>query len=157
MRAIVVTIGTLLVAGLANPARAEIKWSVLTRPYLLARTTGPEGDATLRAICRNPNAIEVRIGAEENVGKGNGEPVTLRFSGNGTAVSIKGVSRRSEDYQMTGGTELVTELQADDAFFKLLTSGQPVKVSGSLQKTTTWVGAEMTEAVKKFFSTCTRQ
>jgi hypothetical protein len=35
---------------------------------------------------------------------------------------------------MTGGTELVTRVETSDEVFKVLSTGKPVKLSGSLSK-----------------------
>ena len=55
---------------------------------------------------------------------------------------------------MTGGTELVTRVTTDHDVFKVLSSGKPVKVTGSLAKPVTWNHPGMADAVKKFIKDC---
>jgi hypothetical protein len=148
-------VGALLIFLVSvSSAAAEVVWTVATRPYLIARSSEPESDASLRALCRNPDAIELRLAAREGVGKGRGEPVTLRFQSAGHIAVVNGVSRRSEDFQMTGGTELVTDAKSGDAFFQVLSSGQAVTLSGSIKSTATWDAVGISTSVKSFLSAC---
>jgi hypothetical protein len=55
---------------------------------------------------------------------------------------------------MTGGTELVVYTGPEDDFFKVLATGKPVKLSGSLKKPVTWNDKGMADAVKKFVKDC---
>ena len=142
------------VALSATVARAEMKWTASSRPYLEARSTDSESDASFRALCRSPAAIELRVGAHEGVGKGKGDAVTLRLSSNGHQAVLHGASRRSDDYEMTSGTELVTEIKPSDAVFTLLGSGKDVTITGSLAKPVTWRAENMADAVKSFLTAC---
>ena len=149
------TIAPLAIAMSITTANAEIKWNNASRPYLVARSDEPESDASLRALCRTADAIEVRVGGREQVGKGKGDAVRLRFVSDGQQADVRGVSRRSDDFEMTAGTELVTELKASDPLFGVLRLGKPVTLSGSLKKTVTWAPSNMASAVKDFLTACT--
>jgi len=143
-----------LMAVAVTQAVAETNWRVSTRPYLEARSTESESDASLRALCRNSQSIALRVGAAEAVGKGKGEKVTLRFESQGKVATLKGVSRESEDTNMTGGTELVTEVADDAPVFAVLQTGKAVKLSGSLAKPVVWSPQGMASAVKTFLDAC---
>src|ERR1700730_16444362 len=104
------SIALLGLATLTGPGQAKVAWVVSTAPYLEARSNESEADASLRAICRNSSAVELRVGAYNSVGKGQGESVVLHFNSQVGSAVLRGVSRKSEDYEMTGGTELVTEI-----------------------------------------------
>jgi hypothetical protein len=147
----------LLMTCFGTVACAEQIWRLSMRPYLEARSQEPESDAIFRAFCRSPNAIEIRVGAADNVGKGQGENVMLKFSSGGQVAILHGVSRRSDEYQMTGGAELVTEIKPTDDVFKLLELGGPLNISGSIKKPTVWTSDQMATSVKNFLATCTGQ
>lgn len=147
---------TLLV--LSAPALAATKWTAGTMPSLYVMSDEPESDHLLFAVCPIRGVFEVFVGAQEQVGKGAGEAVRLRFESDGKQAVLNGVSRRSHNSEMTGGTELVTRLiPPNDDFFKVLATGKPVKVSGSLAKPVTWNHKGMAEAVKKFMKDCAPQ
>lgn len=96
---------------------AEIIWSSGDRFSLEGRYDESESDTVIRAVWLSRRAIEVKLGAGDIVGKGKGEKVRLVFkSGNATAV-VNGVSKPSVDSEMTGGTELVTQIPPDDPLF----------------------------------------
>lgn len=135
-------------------SQAATNWSVSTIPTLLALPTESESDTSLLALCRNAGNIELHIGANEEVGRGRGESATLRFQSDGKSAVVKGVSRRSDNYEMTGGTELVTRVSSDSEFFKVLATGKPVNVSGSLKKSVTWSDTAIASAVTKFLLDC---
>jgi hypothetical protein len=134
---------------------AEIKWSNGARPYLEARSTEEESDASLRAICRNSQTIELRAGANEQVGEGDGKAVTLEFQSDGKKATLTGISKFSEDSEMTGGTELVTEVKDNDPIFSVLQTGKPVTITGfNDKKPVVWAAKGMKSAVAKFLKAC---
>jgi hypothetical protein len=89
-------------------ASAEVQWRFDTRngrPYLEVRDRGEEADTDFWASCRKAGDVDIGIGANAGVGKGQREPVTLQLVGAAARVAtLQGVSRRSADYQMTAGT-----------------------------------------------------
>jgi hypothetical protein len=109
-----------------------------------------------RAVCLSRGAIEVKLGAGDFVGKGNGEKVKLQLKSGNVTATVSGISRPSVDSEMTGGMELVTRLSPDDALFKVLTTGKPVQVTGAVEKPTVWPSDGMAAAVGKFISNCKR-
>ena len=135
-------------------AAAALEWTVSTGPYLEARSTEHESDASLRAICRNAATVELRVGAQEQVGKGEGEKVALTFKSDGREAVVRGLSKWSDDSEMTGGTELVTEVKTSDPLFSVLQTGKAVRLSGSLAKPAIWEAKGMAPSVKKFLERC---
>jgi hypothetical protein len=97
--------------------------------------------------------IEVHVGAEELVGKGTGEDVALKVESGGKQAELNGISQLSEDYQMTGGTELVTRLAPDHPFFGVLLTGKDVAMTGA-GRGATWSATGMKAAVDKFLGKC---
>jgi hypothetical protein len=67
------------------------------------------------------------------VGKGEGEKVALTFKSDGREAVVRGLSKWSDDSEMTGGTELVTEVKTSDPLFSVLQTGKAVRLSGSLE------------------------
>jgi hypothetical protein len=143
-----------LLLALALPAaRAKTVWSVASKPFLEARSSEPESDADLRATCFD-GLVTVRIGGTIGVGKGNGEPVSVKIEGDGKSVRVQGVSRNTPDSEMTGGAELVTDLLLDSQAAEILFSGKAVKIVTPDQKTHTLFDADPAGAVKKFLKQC---
>jgi hypothetical protein len=143
--------------GMISPAHAgtdELDWTARNAFYLEARVKAEESDASLRLLCKSPEIIEVRIGAEEMVGKGKGEEVALKLKSGGKQAELSGVSEPSEDSGMTGGTELVTRLVPDDPLFAVLRAGKDVAVTGGGSRGATWSAKGMKAAVDKFLGKC---
>jgi hypothetical protein len=119
-------------------ASAKMQWRFDTRngrPYLELRDRGEEADTDFWASCRKPGGVEIGIGANTGVGKGEREPVTLQLVGAAARVAtLQGVSRRSADYQMTAGTELRAAVTLGDPLFAVLAAGGSIKVTGSIAR-----------------------
>ncbi len=137
----------------ASPALAKTTWSVVSRPFLEARPAEEESDADLRATCFD-GLVTVRIGGTIGVGKGNGEAVSVKIEGDGKSAKVQGVSRTSPDVEMTGGTELVTDLPLNSPAVEILFSGKAVKIVTPDQKTHTLFDADSSGAAKKFLKQC---
>ncbi|QGM98817.1 hypothetical protein [Methylocystis parvus] len=134
-------------------ANAKTVWSVERVPMIEARPSEPESDADLRAICFDGH-VAVRIGGAIGVGKGNGEPVSVKIEGDGKSAKVQGVSKTTPDVEMTGGTELVTDLPLDSPAAEILFSGKVVKIVTPDQKTHTLFDADSSGAAKKFLKQC---
>ena len=141
----------LLVTGSAD---AKTKWTVGTVASLYAISDEAESDHSLYAFCAIPGIVELYVGAQEQVGKGKNDAVNLRFESDGKSATVSGFSRWSYNSEMTGGTELVTRVEATHDLFKVLATGKPVKLTGSLGKPVTWNHPGMADAVKKFSKAC---
>ena len=119
-------------------ASAEVQWRFDTRngrPYLEVRDRGEEADTDFWASCRKAGDVDIGIGANTGVGKGQREPVTLQLVGAAARVAtLHGVSRRSADYQMTAGTELRATVTLGDPLFAVLAAGGSIKVTGSIAR-----------------------
>ena len=139
---------------ISTAADAGTQWRVLSKPYLEARSPEPETDAALRALCRRADSVELRIGADVGLGEGKNEAVSLKLESNGKVIDLKGISKRSEDFEMTGGAELVATVPLDHPLFSLLTTGSPVTLIGpSGKKVSPWI-TNSREAVEKFVKAC---
>jgi hypothetical protein len=131
----------------------ELGWTARDAFYLEGRVPAEESDASLRLFCKFPDVIEVRVGAEELVGKGSGENVALKFESDGRQAELNGTSQLSEDHQMTGGSELVTFVPPDHPFFAVLLTGKDVAMTGA-GRGATWSATGMQAAVDKFLGKC---
>ena len=92
-----------------------------------------EVDNEFWARCRSDGMIDIGMGAESHVGKGKGEPVSLTLTSGGQSVTISGVSRESKNVEMTGGIELQARVKRDDKLFAVLSTGQPIAVTGPIK------------------------
>ena len=144
----------LMLLMVAVPAAAKTKWTAGTSPSLYAASDETESDHSLYAFCPMRGIVELFVGASEQVGKGENDAVRLRFESDGKSATLSGFSRRSYNSEMTGGTELVTRVETSHEVFKVLASGKPIKLSGSLSKPLTWNHPGMADAVKKFMKAC---
>lgn len=136
---------------------AAANYTALEKPArnLVIRSDEPESDAILRASCRKAGTVELRLGAEFQVGKGDGGSVELVLKSDGKTVRVSGVSKPSVDQEMTGGTELLAKVQPDDAIFDVLMSKGEIHFSGSIKddaKAT--LGPSVSAALKRFLDHC---
>ncbi len=135
---------------ISTAAAAQTQWKVSSKPYLEARSSEPETDAALRVLCRRADNVELRVGADVGLGEGKNEAVSLKLESNGKIIDLKGVSKRSEDFEMTGGAELVATVPLDHPLFSFLTTGKPVTLIGpSGKKVSPWI-TNSKEPVEKF-------
>lgn len=79
-----------------------------------------EVDRTLEAICLGAGRIELRIGAELQIGKGGFDPVTVKISAGKASASLSGTSVKSPNFEMTGGSELLTVVETSNRALALL-------------------------------------
>ena len=124
-----------IIAGV-SVVRADAHYSATVGEVqqMVIRSDEYEGDAFLRATCTGGGIVELRLGAEFDVGQGRGEPVTLSLQSKGKKVRIHGRSFPSADSQMTGGSELLSSFSTKDEIFVVLLSGAPIRLSGSIPK-----------------------
>jgi hypothetical protein len=131
------TVRLLLCAAIAlvpAAASAEVLWRFTRehgRPLLQAMSDEPEADTEFWARCRSGGAIDMGIGADTSIGKGEGEPVTLTLASAGTQATVAGQSRNSANFQMTAGAELRATIAHGHALFKVLATDKPIVVSGA--------------------------
>ena len=133
--AIVLALPSLALA-VAGHARRRLVWTLSKhkgRAYLQGMPNESEVDFELWAHCRADGAIDIGMGAESHVGKGKGEKVTLTLASGGQTASVTGVSRESDNAEMTGGIELRAKVMRDDKLFAVLATGQPIAVTGPIK------------------------
>jgi hypothetical protein len=145
-------------AFIANAAfAAKIEYSALAEsvPHLVIRSTETESDALIRATCSQAGTVELRLGAELDVGAGNGGTATLALRSGGKTANISGVSLLSIDSPMTGGSELLATVPSSDPVFEVLTSGASIRFSGSIKGVqSVSIGLEATKSLKKLLASC---
>lgn len=141
-------------AACASPAFAKTTWGGKPRPYLEARSNEDEADATVRASCAFDGLLTLRLGADIGVGEGKGEAVSVKIESGDKSAKVHGVSRNSPDSEMTGGTELATDLPLNDPAVEVLFSGKAVTIITPDQKKHTLVDADSAGATKKFLKQC---
>src|SRR5882724_5036274 len=123
--------GLLLWPAVANAA--DVVWTLSKkdgRAYLSGMPNESEVDNEFWAHCRTDGAIDVGAAAESHVGRGGGEAVTLKLSSGFKSTTLTGVSRQSENSEMTGGVELRATVSHNHPLFAVLSTGKAVKVSG---------------------------
>jgi hypothetical protein len=124
-------------------------------PHLVIRSNETESDAFIRATCSQTGMVELRLGAEFDVGAGKGGAVTLTLKSAGKTANISGVSLQSIDSPMTGSSELLATVPSTDPVFAVLSSGASIRLSGSIKGAqSVSVGNEATKSLKKFLASC---
>ncbi len=141
------TAASIVLAGLAvsNTAAtaAGFQWSIIEiagKKQLagLNQANGDDGvDTLFRVGCKPAGKIELGIGADVSVGKGENEAVTLTAVSNKTVLKVDGVSRKSGNFEMTGTSELIRETGFDDPVVQLMIKTKSVTFRGvSVQRFT---------------------
>ena len=137
-------------------ASADIEWSFSDRAgraYLQGFSNEMEGDNEFWARCRPDGSIEIGAGADSGIGSGIGDTVTLTLSSDEVSAKLTGASRKSPNFQMTGGTELRTRISREDAVFKVFVTGKPIKVAG-VGRSVTWQTSGLKANVEAFLASC---
>ena len=137
-------------------ASAEVVWTVSKkggRAYLSGMENEPEVDHEFWAHCRADGAIDVGAAAESHVGKGGGEAVTLKFASGLKRATLTGVSRHSENVEMTGGVELRATVAREHPVFAVLGNGSKVAVTGPI-KPLTWPTKGLKAKIAAFLKAC---
>ncbi|MBX9847017.1 MAG: hypothetical protein K2Z80_34935 [Xanthobacteraceae bacterium] len=140
----------------AAASAADVVWTVSNmkgRAFLGGMPDVPEVDYELWAHCRPDGNIEVGAGAEAHVGKARGEAVTLKLTSAATTATLTGVSRRSENSEMTGGIELRAVVSREHPLFAVLATGKPISVSGPI-KPMTWPAKGLKARTAEFLKAC---
>lgn len=153
-RLIVLTVVATLVWPYA--AMAEVQWILKKeegRAFLLGMENESEVDYEFWAHCRADGNVDVGMGAESHVGKGNGEKVELTLTSAGQTARITGVSRESRNFEMTGGVELRGTVKRDDKLFLVLATGQSIAVTG-LIKPLKWGVKGLKPKLDAFLKSC---
>jgi hypothetical protein len=136
----------------ASPALA-FDWSYVSETKELIGTTGEEeGDTDFRASCLAGGKANIGIGAAEDIGKGEGEAVSVTLTAGATSLTIEGKSGKSPNFEMTAGVELQTQVDGGHAIFTLLGEKGAIKVTGPIK--TTWPEKGRVAATKAFVKAC---
>jgi hypothetical protein len=130
-----------LLAGLALPntttAAPKFQWIITegagkTQLEGLDRISGDDSvDALSRVGCRPAGKIELGIGANISVGKGDEKAVTLTAVSGETILKVDGVSKKSRNFNMTPTYELVKETSWDDPIIQLMIKVKSVTFRGA--------------------------
>jgi hypothetical protein len=128
------------------------EWSYDDRELTGAREIY-EGDTDIRLTCLRVGVAEVNVGAEDHIGEGNGERVTLRLRSASAAITLNGRSRFSPNSELTGGTELRANVGANSGLIKMLTAPGAIVVTGSNVKMTLPEPGRL-EAISRFRKGC---
>jgi hypothetical protein len=70
------------------------------------------------------------------------------------SATLAGTAQKSDDFNLTAGVELVTEVAIDHPVFAVLRTGKAVTVTGALEKPATLAGAAMKRTMDNFVSAC---
>ncbi|HEX4533752.1 MAG TPA: hypothetical protein VH000_05935 [Rhizomicrobium sp.] len=143
------------------PAMATVKvnWSTDKDnglQVLYGQPDEEETDQVLSATCRKDGRIDLHLGAYDDVGEGKGEAVSVTLSSGGKSAVLNGKSQNSENFEMTGGTELFTTVGRDDALFAVLATGKPITATGvgSPKKPDTWGATGLQKSAAAFLAAC---
>ena len=140
-------------------AAEEVVWILTSkygRPYLQGQPDAPETDAELWLHCRPDGRIDVGMAAEAGVGKGEGEPVALALRSAGQSATVSGVSRKSENFEMTAGIELRATVSRGDKLFAVLSTGRSIAVTGPI-KPLNWPVQGLKSKIAQFLKSCGRR
>jgi hypothetical protein len=138
-------------------AKDGIRWTIEKKrgqPSLVGMPTGDEGDTEFWALCKRGGKIEIGVGANSIVGKGEGDTVSLSLKSGAVSAALEGKSQNSENVEMTGGSELRAEIDAGHPLFTVLATGRPITVSGSMDQPATWPVAGLKAKVAAFLAAC---
>ncbi|MBI1213908.1 MAG: hypothetical protein GC190_20795 [Alphaproteobacteria bacterium] len=152
MKYLTPALAALMISFATSPAFA-FDWHYYSENKALIGSTGEEeGDTDFRATCKDGGKAEIGIGAQENIGKGEGEAVSVMLASGSRSLTIDGTSGESPNFQMTGGVELQTMVDGGHAIFALLGDKGPIKVSGPIK--TTWPDKGRAAATAAFVKAC---
>jgi hypothetical protein len=135
---------------------AEVVWTLSKkngRAYLTGMLNESEVDHEFWAHCRADGAIDVGAAAESHVGKGGGEAVTLKLARALKSATLTGVSRQSDNFQMTGGVELRATVSREHPVFAVLSAGSRIQVTGPI-KPLTWEIKGLKQKLAAFLKAC---
>jgi hypothetical protein len=134
----------------------DVEWNLSKkagRAYLTGMPNESEVDYEFWAHCRSGGRIDVGAAAESHVGMGKGEAVTLKFVSGDKTATLAGVSRESENAEMTGGVELRATVSREHPLFAVLATGKPIVVSGAI-KPLTWQARNLKARTAAFLQAC---
>lgn len=146
---------TIVSLGIAAPVQAfAYQWIYLADSKELMGSTGEEeGDTDFRATCKGNGKAVVGIGAQDGVGEGKGEAVSVTLASAKHSVKIDGRSGKSLNFEMTGGVELQAEVDAAHAVFQVLADAGAIKVTGAARPMS-WPAAGRAKATASFMKAC---
>lgn len=150
---------SLVATSLCSPVGAKdgLRWTLDKKdgqPNLTGMSTVEEADTEFWALCIGGGQAEIGVGANSIVGKGAGEKVALTLKSGAQTATIAGTSRNSENSEMTGGTELHTQVKIDDPLFAVLATGKPVTVTGNIETPGKWPVNGLKAKVAAFQAAC---
>jgi len=149
-----VALASLLLTGTAASAADHIV-TAGTKASIEIMPNESEVDRTLEAICLGAGRVELRIGAELQIGKGTFDPVTVKVSSGKASAALTGASVKSPNFEMTGGSELLTVVEANHRALALLAEDKgDVSLEWNKKRTTISFDREARRKLAAFVKTC---
>jgi len=152
----------MILAALCAPAAAKdgIRWTLGKKdgqPHLIGMSTEQEADTEFWALCKGGGVAQIGVGANSNAGKAEGETIALTLKSGAQTAKLSGTSRKSENFEMTGGSELIAQVKTDDPLFAVLTVGKPIAVSGNIEHPGNWPVSGLKAKAAAFRAACNKK
>lgn len=138
----------------------SIAWNYAKGPAELSGYPSGESepDYVLRLSCRAGARVEVGIGAHDDVGRARSGTFSVTLNSGDRSATLSGKSARSKNFEMTGASELRTQMSLAEAdkLLAVLASGLPIAVTGPAMKDT-WTVNGLAAKVRAFSESCTKK
>jgi len=110
----------------------------------------------LRLTCRAGAKVEVGVGAYDDIGRKRSGPLSVTLTSGDRSVTLSGKSARSKNVEMTGSSELRTQMSFAEAdkLLAVLASGLPIAVTGPIKDT--WSVNGLAAKVRAFSESCAK-
>lgn len=143
---------------LAQAEAKTISWSYTKAQMELSGYPSGEDepDYVLRLTCRAGAKVEVGVGAYDDIGRKRSGPLSVTLTSGDRSVTLSGKSARSKNVEMTGASELRTQMSFAEAdkLLAVLASGLPITVTGPIKDT--WSVNGLAAKVRAFSESCAK-
>jgi len=143
---------------LAQAEAKTISWSYTKAQMELSGYPSGEDepDYVLRLTCRAGAKVEVGVGAYDDIGRKRSGPLSVTLTSGDRSVTLSGKSARSKNVEMTGSSELRTQMSFAEAdkLLAVLASGLPIAVTGPIKDT--WSVNGLAAKVRAFSESCAK-
>ena len=145
--------------GVVQAEAKSIGWNYAKGPMELSGYPSGEAepDYVLRITCRAGAKVEIGIGAYDDIGRGKSGPLSVTLTSGDRSVILSGKSARSKNFEMTGSSELRTQMSLIEAdkLLAVLASGLPIAVTGPMKDT--WSVNGLAAKVRAFSESCAKR